>query len=78
VGLWDFHVNRTTHTEEIVSQDENKITVRRSGTDLDRIYDKAGDNIYESNSGGKIRIVSETRALWISPDGKTVFQLNKR
>ena len=78
LGLWDFFVNGRNLTEEIVAQDGNRITVRRVPTELDRIYSKVTDNVYESGSGGKIRVVSETRALWISPDGKTVFQLNKR
>lgn len=78
VGQWDFHVNRATHTEEIVAQDDSGIVVRRVGTPLDRTYAKTGDNDYSSEFGGTFRFVSDTRALWISPDGKTVFQLNKR
>lgn len=78
VGLWDFFVNGRSLTEEIVAQDAQSITVRRVPTELDRIYSKTADNTYESAAGGKIRVVSETRALWISPDGQTVFQLNKR
>jgi len=78
LGLWDFFVNGRTLTEEIVAQDGTGITVRRLDTELDRTYDKIGDNIYQSSSGGKIRVVTDTRALWISPDGKTIFQLNRR
>jgi|GEM_PF-2069098 len=78
LGLWDFNVNGNELTDEFVEQTDSFLIVRRVGTDLDRRYEKTGDNEYSTAFGGTFRFVSETRALWISPDRATVFQLNRR
>ncbi|MCP5368365.1 MAG: hypothetical protein H6907_09880 [Hyphomicrobiales bacterium] len=79
LGQWDFLVNGQRKTEEFVEQTDGHIKVRRVPTTLDRYYDNSGrSNEYTSVHGGTFRFVSDTRAIWISPDGQTVFQLNKR
>ncbi len=78
LGLWDFEVNGRMLTDEFIEQTGDQIVVRREGTELNRTFNKVSENDYSSEFGGTFRFVTETRALWISPDGKTVFQLNKR
>jgi len=78
LGQWEFTVNGNRQTEEFTFQDGNGLIVRRVGTELDRQYSRAGANEFSSEFGGTFRFVSDTRALWISPDRNTVFQLNRK
>ncbi|MEX2617557.1 MAG: hypothetical protein WD767_15825 [Alphaproteobacteria bacterium] len=78
LGVWDFTVNGNALADEFIEQTGSFLVVRREGTEIERRYDKTGDNEYSTEFGGTFRFVSETRALWVSPDRKTVFQLNRR
>lgn len=78
LGVWDFTVNGNNLADEFIEQTDSFLLVRREGTDLERRYEKTGENEYSTEFGGTFRFVSDTRALWISPDRATVFQLNKR
>jgi hypothetical protein len=78
LGQWEFTVNGNQQTEEFTFQDNNGLTVRRVGTEIDRQYSRIGANEFSSEFGGTFRFVNDTRALWISPDRTTVFQLNRK
>ncbi|MEL6665140.1 MAG: hypothetical protein AAFQ24_03315 [Pseudomonadota bacterium] len=78
LGLWDFDAQGTRLTDEFVQQTDTHIVLRRNGGNTLRRYEKTGPNTYRAESGATVRFVSGTRGLWISPDGRTVYQLRKR
>lgn len=78
LGLWDFEVNGRTLTDEFVEQTDAYVVLRRVGTTLYRRYEKVGANEYRNARGSTFRFVNATRAIWISPDKKTVYQMQKR
>ncbi len=78
LGKWDFYVKGRRLTEEFIEQRSGHVIVRRTGSDLERRYDRSGENAYNAEHGGTFRFVSATRAIWVSPDGQTVFQLERQ
>jgi hypothetical protein len=78
LGQWEFTFNGNQQTEEFTFQDSNGLIVRRVGTEVDRQYTRTGANEFSSEFGGTFRFVSDTRAMWISPDRQTAFQLNRK
>lgn len=78
LGLWDFDARGTRLTDEFVQQTDTHVVLRRNGGNQLRRYEKTGPNSYRAESGATVRFVSSTRGIWISPDGRTVYQLRKR
>ncbi|MGY8959579.1 MAG: hypothetical protein ACKVKG_08635, partial [Alphaproteobacteria bacterium] len=77
-GLWDFEANGKVLTDEFVRQTSDFVELRRLGGRKIRRYEKVGENIYQNARGSIFRFVTRNRALWISPDKKTVYKLQKR
>jgi len=78
IGLWDFQAKGQTVTDEFIQQTNTYVVLRRYGTTQNRRYDKVDDDIYRNDRGATFRFVSDTRGIWVSPDGKTIYQLHKR
>lgn len=77
-GEWTMRVPGRNVTEEITRTDDARIWVKRTPNGAERPYNRTGENEYTSRAGGKFRFVSPTRGIWVSEDGKTVFQLQKK
>ncbi len=78
LGLWDFTAKGSRLTDEFVKQTDEYVILRRHGTTQNRRYDWVSKNTYRNSRGSTFRFVSEDRGIWVSPDGKTVYQLRKR
>ena len=78
LGRWSYQAGGKTHTDDILMQADGYIIARRVGTNYLIRYKKSGSNSYQSAGGSELRFVSGTRALWVSPDRKTVFQWQKQ
>ncbi len=78
LGRWSYQAGGNTHSDEVLMQAEGYIITRRVGTNYLIRYKKSGSNAYQSAAGSELRFVSEARALWVSPDRKTVFQWHKQ
>jgi hypothetical protein len=78
LGLWEFQAKGQTVTDEFIQQTDDYIILRRYGTTQKRRYDKVGENAYRNERGATFRFVSDKRGIWVSPDGETVYQLQKR
>jgi hypothetical protein len=77
-GEWTMRVPGRNVTEEITRTDDARIWVKRKPGGMERPYNRTGENEYTSRAGGKFRFVSPERGIWVSEDGKTVFQLQKK
>ena len=78
LGLWDFEVNGRILTDEFIEQTSGYVILRRYGTNQNRRYEKIAENEYRNARGSVFRFVTDTRALWISPDKTTVYQLKRQ
>ncbi|MDA0662917.1 MAG: hypothetical protein O3B08_08785 [Proteobacteria bacterium] len=83
-GEWNMRVpGGRTVVEDVTDSNAEKIEVKRAGTEFVRTYNLTGDRNdgtyeYTSDAGGRFRFISPTRGIWISGDGQTVFQMQKK
>jgi hypothetical protein len=78
LGVWVYKVAGNSFKDEILVVGDGYIITRRVGTNYLIRYKKSGAGSYQSDAGSELRFVSGNRALWVSPDRKTVFQWKKQ